>query len=154
MTLSQVSRASGVSVSYLSAVEKGVNLPSLHKLGTSPAALGVGLPDVRADEGHAAVACGAVPRTRGTVDVAHPDLLLHVRLQRCRAREKGVAPVDTENRALFVYVREGDLTLTVNGHHVDLGPGDSLEAPASAKVHWSSTAPTVAVWTSCPARST
>lgn len=151
MTLAALSAVSGVSGSYLSAVENGVNLPSLQKLGTITAALGVGLPAVLAEEGEVQVRRAAVPEAPGGLDVSHPELLLRVAVVRAAPAEHGAAPVPTSGRVLFVVVRDGELHVSVDGEVVVLSPGDALQAEA-VEVGWTSATASVAVWSACPLR--
>jgi transcriptional regulator with XRE-family HTH domain len=152
LTLSALSAVSGVSVSYLSAVEKGVNLPSLQKLGTITAALGVGLPYVLAEEGEAQLKRAELPGVPGTVDAAHPELLLRVALVRATAGDEGSCPVPWLGRAVFAFVREGELEVTVDGEVFVLAAGDALEASEPETAIWRARTESLAVWTSCPSR--
>jgi transcriptional regulator with XRE-family HTH domain len=153
MTLAKLAEHSGVSVSYLSAVEKGVNLPSLQTLARIAEALGVTIPAVLAEEGQTHVQRGRVPASgESPVDAAHPLLQLRVTILHANPGEQGAAPLPTDDRDLFVYVRDGRLTVTLPTGDYTLHSGDALDAKNPGPVAWTSEARTVAVFTTCPTR--
>lgn len=151
LTLAAFSERSGVSVSYLSAVEKGVNLPSLPKLVQITDALGVTIPSLLADEGVNRVRVGAVPRTRGSVEASHPDLQLQVQILRAAASDAGEIPLEAKGHDVFVYVLEGQIELFLDGlEWYSLKAGDALEVRSPDSVSWRSNGSCCALWSSCP----
>jgi transcriptional regulator with XRE-family HTH domain len=150
LTLAALAEQAGMSVSYLSAVENGVNLPSLQLLARLTDALGVSIPPVLAAEGSPQVRVGAIPAGDGVVAVSHPGLQLETAIVRCDGGSGGAAPVALEGRDLFVYVVSGELAVDIDGAAHALGAGDALDAATPGDVSWSSTG-SVAVWASCPA---
>src|SRR5262249_6889935 len=99
LTLAKLAEQSGVSVSYLSAVEKGTNLPSLPTLARITEALGASIPSVLAEEGQTHTQLGRVPDDLpAAIDVSHPLLQLQIKLMRADAADPGDAPVSTADR--------------------------------------------------------
>lgn len=153
LTLAELSARCGVSVSYLSAVEKGVNHPSLQTLAAVTEALGVRIPDVLVDEGQVHVRHGCVPNgPSAVVPVSHPLLQLDGCLVVSTPGEVGVCPVSLRDRDLFVFVVAGRVELRVDGRSVVLERGDALDAAVPGEVGWTCTEPSTALWASCPAR--
>lgn len=153
LTLATLAEQSGVSVSYLSAVEKGVNLPSLQTLASVTEALGASIPAVLAEEGQTHVKAGRVPeQATATVDTSHPLLQLRTAILRASAGDHGDSPVPTENHDLFVFVQHGQILLSLAGGDYLLGDGDALDAKNPGKVSWRADDECVAVWAACPSR--
>lgn len=153
LTLAALSARCGVSVSYLSAVEKGINHPSLRTLAAVTEALGVRIPDVLVEEGGVHVRHGRVPDgRRAVVPVSHSLLQLEGCLVVAAPGDTGRCPVALPGRDLFVYVVSGRVELDVDGRRVVLGPGDALDAAVPTDVGWTAFDLGTAVWTSCPAR--
>lgn len=153
LTLAALSGLSGVSVSYLSAVEKGVNHPSLQTLAAVTEALGVRIPDVLVEEGQAHIRRGRIPEgAQAAVPVSHPLLQLHGWLLVGVPGDEGNCPVPLEDRDLFVYVVKGRIDLHIDGTTFPLGPGDALDAATPHEVTWTVSEQGVSAWTSCPAR--
>lgn len=154
LTLAALSARSGVSVSYLSAVETGVNHPSLQTLAAITEALGVRIPDVLAEERQAHVLRARIPDQPAVVTVSHPSLQLRSVLLVADAGDHGSCPVPLQDRDLFVYVVEGCVEVDVAGDHHTLAAGDALDATGPADVSWRATQRCVTSWTSCPTRVT
>jgi transcriptional regulator with XRE-family HTH domain len=153
LTLARLAEHSGVSVSYLSAVEKGVNLPSLKMLATVTEALGVSIPTVLADEGQTHVKVGHIPEQPSTaVDTSHPLLQLRTTILHARAGDRGESPVPIDDRDLFVFVQHGRISLSVAEVEYLLGEGDALDAKNPGKVSWRADDRCVVVWAACPSR--
>lgn len=151
LTLAAFSERSGVSVSYLSALEKGVNLPSLPKLVKITDALGVTIPSMLADEGVNRVRVSAAPRTRGLAQASHPDLQLEVQILRAGAGEAGEIPLETKGHDMFVYVLEGQIDLLLDGlEWCGLEAGDALDVRSPDRMSWRSNRGCCALWSSCP----
>ncbi|MFL6139961.1 MAG: helix-turn-helix domain-containing protein [Frankiaceae bacterium] len=149
LTLAALAEQAGMSVSYLSAVENGVNLPSLQLLARLTDALGVSIPAVLAAEGSPQVRVGAIPAADGVVAASHPGLQLETVIVRSDGGRGGAAPVGLEGRDLFVYLVSGDLAVDIDGTAYALRGGDALDAAAPGAVSWSSSG-SIAVWASCP----
>jgi transcriptional regulator with XRE-family HTH domain len=153
LTLAALSQACGVSVSYLSAVEKGVNHPSLQTLAAVTEALGVTIPEVLAQEGQATVTRARLPEhAPGSVTISHPLLSLRACAVSATAGEHGACPVDLEERNLFLYVVTGSIVVHIDGEEFALGPGDALDATLPGEVSWTSHDSSTVTWTSCPSR--
>lgn len=153
MTLASLSKACGVSVSYLSAVEKGVNHPSLQTLAAMTEALGVTIPEVLAQEGQATITRARLPeRAPAVVEISHPLLTLRACVVAAEAGERGACPVDLDARDLFLYVVSGSIVVRVDGENFALGPGDALDAVTPADVSWVSSGRSMVTWTSCLSR--
>jgi len=153
MTLAVLSKACGVSVSYLSAVEKGVNHPSLQTLAAVTDALGVTIPEVLAQEGRATSTRARLPeRGPGIVELSHPLLSLRACAVSAIAGERGTCPLDLDERNLFLYVVTGSVVVDVDGESFALGPGDALDATTPGTVSWTSPGASTVTWTSCPSR--
>ena len=88
LTLAVLAQRADVSLSYLSAVENGVNLPSLPVLARLTEALNVSIPAVLVDEGCPFAVIGDVPAAVGSSSVSHPQL----QLQNKRACQPTGAP--------------------------------------------------------------
>ncbi|TDC59105.1 XRE family transcriptional regulator [Micromonospora sp. KC207] len=152
LTLANLAEQSGISVSYLSAVEKGVNLPSLQTLAGVTEALGASIPAVLAEEGQTHVKAGRVPAEPTVVDTAHPLLQLRTTILHARAGDHGESPVPTDDHDLFVFVQHGQISLSLAGGDYLLGDGDALDAKNPGKVSWRAEDQCVAVWAACPSR--
>jgi transcriptional regulator with XRE-family HTH domain len=152
LTLAALSQRSGMSISYLSAVEKGVNLPSLHTLARLTDALGVSIPSVLADESQAHAKISRIPANPGQVEVSHALLQLYTVIVHAFPDDGGDAPVSCGDHDLFVYVVQGEITVSIDDRSYDLGEGDAIDATSPRSVTWSSGARSVAVWSCCPSR--
>jgi transcriptional regulator with XRE-family HTH domain len=115
-TLAQTARAAEVSVSHLSSIETGTNLPSLPILARIAAALGLTLNEVLRDVGGG----GAIRVERveanggGRQPLSHDDLQLHIAALSAGTGENGQSPIRPQGAELFVYVRSGSLEVTVD----------------------------------------
>ena len=146
-TLAEVARAAEVSVSYLSAVEKGGNVPSLPVLARITHALGVPIADVLRGEDEMRLRRSRLDEAaRGTEVVSHPDLQLRVAFAVTEAGEAGDCPLALEQADVFVYVRSGCLDVAVDGESWQLRSGDALDAAAPAVVTWRAVERSVSVW--------
>lgn len=148
-TLAEVAAAADVSVSYLSAVEKGSNVPSLPVLARITHALGVAIAEVLRDEDEM-----RLRRTRldasapGTHVVSHPDLQLEVAFVVGAEGDEGDCPVPLDGADVFVYLRSGALAVSVDDETWELRTGDALDAAAPEAVSWRALEPTTSVWAS------
>lgn len=153
LTLAALSRACGVSVSYLSAVEKGINHPSLRTLAAVTEALGVSIPAVLTHEGQETIHRSLVPEAApGTAEISHPLLSLRGRIVSALPDDHGACPVDLDDRNLFLYVVEGTIAVLVDGEEYTLGTGDALDATEPVEVSWRSLVASKVTWVSCPSR--
>jgi transcriptional regulator with XRE-family HTH domain len=153
-TLSNIADRSGLSVSYLSAVEKGVNLPSLASLVKITDALETTIPVLLAAEGANRVRRGKLPsRAPSAVDLSHKDLQLRAVAIRSGPGETSQLSLPTKDHDIFCYVVEGELEVVLDeGPAVTLRPGDALDARSVPAVSWSTRSGALAVWTACPVR--
>ena len=150
LTLAELSKLSSVSVSYLSAVENGVNLPSLQILARLTEALGASIPSVLADEGSPHVHLARIPDELGRVAASHPLLQLDIAITRLESGDSGPAPIAFEGKDVFVYVVSGQINLLVDDESHRLTPGDALDARLPTRVTWMATTPALLTWTTCP----
>jgi transcriptional regulator with XRE-family HTH domain len=127
LTLAELSKQSGVSVSYLSAVEKGTNLPSLAILARLTESLGVSIPVVLAEEGSPHVEAAGVPREPGVVKASHPLLQLDVVVVRSAGGGAAVAPLPLEGKDIFVYVVSGAIDVSIGDRDYRLDTGDAID---------------------------
>jgi transcriptional regulator with XRE-family HTH domain len=135
-TLAQVAAEAGISVSYLSAVEKGTNMPSLPVLGALVHALRLTLHELLREEDRVQVRAGEITGSPGPHELDHPDLRLRVASLVSAAGDRGDAPVPVEGHAVFVFVDRGALVVEVDGAPHALGAGDALDAVDVSEMHW------------------
>ena len=150
LTLAALAGKTGVSVSYLSAVEKGINLPSLQVLAKLTEGLGVNIPAVVADEGSPRAAMGEIPRRPGVEMISHQMLQLESGVVRSARGETGKCPVSIPGRDLFVYVVDGHLILEIDDQTYELHTGDAADVSRPDAVSWSTPRASTVVWSSCP----
>jgi mannose-6-phosphate isomerase-like protein (cupin superfamily) len=141
-----------VSVSYLSAVEKGTNLPSLAILARLTESLGVSIPAVVAEEGSPHVETAAIPAEPGVARASHPLLQLQTLIVRSVSGEAAVAPLALASKDVFVYVVSGTVDISVGDRDYRLGPGDAIDTRMPASCSYTSVDDSVVVWSTCPAR--
>lgn len=149
-TLRNVAAAADVSVSYLSAVENGGNVPSLPVLGRISHALELTIADVLRGESQSHVRREHPETGRpGARRISHDQLQLEIRFVVMEGDRSGASPVDGPGRDVFVYVREGSVTLTVDGTEYELRVGDALDAAAPERLTWrAGPSGAVTVWAS------
>lgn len=150
MTLAVLAQQAGISTSYLSAVEKGANLPSLQVLAGLTDALGVSIPSVLADEGSPHVRVSRLPGSAGVEKVSHPLLQLDNAVIRANPKDAGESPCELAGHDLFVYVVSGELRLVIDGASYQLGAGDAVDVSDPGQVSWLSPTRSVSIWSSCP----
>ena len=148
-TLAEIAAQAEVSVSYLSAVEKGTNQPSLQVLVRIVHALDLRVADVLQAEGQNHVRRG---RIGGEGDAArvisHPGLQLEIVALTAAPGEVGDAPVAYGEHDLAVVVHQGAIVVNVDGEDYDLHAEDALSAREPAAVSWRTLGdePTTAIW--------
>ncbi len=157
-TLADVAGEAELSVSYLSAVEKGANMPSLPVLARLVHALRLTLHELLRDEDRLHVRAGDLTRNgdgAGALELHHPDLRLRVASLVAQPGERGGAPVPVPGASVFVFVESGALVVEVDGAPHALGAGDALDAVDVGTMHWESLGETrsVSVWGASHARS-
>lgn len=152
-TLAEVARTANVSVSYLSAVEKGTNQPSLAVLVRVVHALDLTIADVLRSEGQNHVRREHVSFDDAAAlrDLSHPDLRLRVVAHAAEPGDEGASPFPVESGDLSIIVRRGELTVDIDGTEVTLRDGDALDATAPEAVRWRATGrvPVAAIWAAC-----
>ena len=155
-TLADVAGEAAVSVSYLSALEKGANMPSLPVLARLVHALRLTLHELLREEDRLHVRSGdLVADGGGARDLDHPDLRLRVASLVSEPGERGDAPVPVPGATVFVFVERGALVVEVDGAPYALGAGDALDAVDVGDIRWESLGetPTLSVWGASRARS-
>jgi transcriptional regulator with XRE-family HTH domain len=146
LTLATLSERSGVSVSYLSAVEKGVNLPSLSVLTSIATALGVPIRVMLAEEGANVVRTGRIPENEGASWVSHPDLRLRIEFIRYDGPGTGRLSAGFGAHDVFVYVNSGEVTVEVSGEQFELRAGDALSARVDRDTKWVTGSGCILLW--------
>ncbi|MGO9582730.1 MAG: helix-turn-helix domain-containing protein [Acidimicrobiales bacterium] len=153
LTLAEVADRSGLSISYVSAVEKGVNLPSLVTLVKFADALDISIPAVLAAEGASFVRMGRLPRAAGAADLSHPKLQLKAQARRIAPGSRGSLELPTKDHDVFVFVLEGAITVDVGDmSSFMLKAGDAFDLRSALRLDWESPSGAVVVWTACPIR--
>ena len=154
LTLAKVAELASISTSYLSAVEKGTNLPSLPMLARVTEALQTTIPNVLAEEGANLARRGRIAVTDEPVmTLSHPKLQLDVVAVRSRGTVEHPLPLPTKGRDVFGYVLDGELKVSVGGDEpITLSPGDALDLRSAHSVALSAQRGSVSVWSSCPVR--
>lgn len=150
VTLAVLAQQAGISTSYLSAVEKGVNLPSLQVLANLTEALGVSIPSVLADEGSPHVYLSRIPAEPGIELVSHPLLQLKNAVIRAAPDDAGEPPFELPSHDLFVYLITGTLRLDIDGASYQLEAGDAVDVARPQEVTWFSVSASISIWSSCP----
>jgi transcriptional regulator with XRE-family HTH domain len=148
-TLADVAGEAGISGSYLSAVEKGANMPSLPVLGRLVHALRLTLHELLREDDRVQVRVGEIDLdSPGTQELHHPELRLRTVALRSGAGERGQAPVPVAGWAVFVFIDSGALVVEVDGTPHALGAGDALDAVDVGDIRWESLGETAAlsVW--------
>jgi transcriptional regulator with XRE-family HTH domain len=154
LTLAKVAESASISTSYLSAVEKGANLPSLPTLARVTEALQTTIPNVVAEEGANLVRQGRLPTgDEGTVWLSHPELQLEVVAFAVRGPDESPLPLQSRGRDVFGYVLDGQLSVAVDGDEaVPLFAGDALDLRSVSSVVLSTATQSVSIWSSCPVK--
>jgi transcriptional regulator with XRE-family HTH domain len=154
-TLASVADEAGVSVSYLSAIELGTNVPSLPILARLVHALRLTLHELLKGEQRLHVREGTVDQAApGTHELHHPAMRLRVASVVAEPRQRGDAPLPLRNAAVFVFVERGALQVEVDGSQYALGQGDALDAVGVTDMRWEvlGELPAVSIWGASPPR--
>jgi transcriptional regulator with XRE-family HTH domain len=155
-TLADVAGEANLSVSYLSAVEKGANMPSLPVLARLVHALRLTLHELLRGADRLQVRAGDIaPERPGPLDLDHPDLRLRVASLLSQPGERGGAPLPVPGCMVFVFVERGALAVEVDGMPYALGAGDALDAVEVGDIRWESLGETasLSLWGASRARS-
>lgn len=147
--LTDVAGEAGISASYLSAVEKGTNLPSLPVLGRLVHALRLTMHELLREDDRLQVRAGGIDiDAPGVQELHHPELRLRAVALRSGAGERGRAPVPVAGWAVFVFIDRGALVVEVDGTPHALGAGDALDAVEVSDIRWQSLGetPALSVW--------
>lgn len=156
LTLAQTAGSAEISVSHLSAVETGGNVPSLGILARIADALDLTLNELLRDiGGESAIRTDRVDEAEpGARVISHDDLQLEIAIVVGGPGQTGRSPLRGHGRETFVYVVRGALALRVDGAAYELHTGDSLDADAPAEIVWrcSGRRPTTSVWALGPGR--
>ena len=148
-TLADVAAEAGISASYLSAVEKGANMPSLPVLGRLVHALRLTLHELLREDDRVQVRAGEIALdVPGTQPLDHPDLRLRAVALVSGAGERGTAPLPVDGWAVFVFIDRGAVVLEVDGVSYPLGAGDALDVVDVAEIRWEhlGETPAMSVW--------
>jgi transcriptional regulator with XRE-family HTH domain len=154
-TLSDVAQEAGVSVSYLSAIELGTNVPSLPILARLVHALRLTLHELLKGEQRLHVRDGTVDHSDvGKHELHHPAMRLRVASVVTEPGQSGDAPLPLGNAAVFVFIERGALLVEVDGAPYALGQGDALDAVEVTDMRWQTLGelPAVSLWGASPGR--
>lgn len=148
-TLSEIAKEADVSVSYLSAIENGNNLPSLPMLARLVNALGLSLNELLLDVGESDVAKGSLdPSHRGMATLSQSGMQLTVVAVSAKPGTSSPAPVELADAEVFVHLRSGELEITIDGSVYALREGDSLDTEAAGEISYRALgeAPSLSIW--------
>jgi transcriptional regulator with XRE-family HTH domain len=153
-TLAETAARSGLSVSYLSAIEKGVNLPSLQTLVKISEALETTIPTVLVAEGANRVQVGRLPaEPSAEVELSHVELQLRAVALRSSPGDEAQLALPTKDHDIFCYLVDGDLEVVIEDRApITLRSGDALDVRSASAIFWSTRRGALAVWASCPMR--
>lgn len=156
LTLQELADMTSLSVGFLSQVERNQATPSLSSVINIVQALGLSVNDlVRAPAGQ-----GNVTRAneRGLFhiegsDVSYARLSANFEDQKFNAVEV-VLPPGCQAESLvhdgeeFIYVLEGNISMSLDGVEHELGPGDTIHFPSSIRHRWhnASNKPARLIW--------
>jgi transcriptional regulator with XRE-family HTH domain len=153
-TLAQTARTAAISVSHLSSIETGANLPSLPILARIAAALGLTLNEVLRDVGGgSAIRVDRIDETTTEARVlSHDELQLRIVALVAEPGQTGESPIPLNGAEIFVFVRAGSLEATVGESVTVLQAGDSLDAEEPDSISWRivGSARTVSIWARGP----
>lgn len=136
-TLADVAGMSGVSVSYLAAIEAGRNVPSLGVLSRVTHSLGLSMNEVLRGSDRTRMAHGQIDDSQaGVFDLSHPDLRLKVKLLVADPGQSGVCDFIEPAGPVLVYMLKGRLALTLNGERHELIEGGSLHGTQADALTW------------------
>lgn len=135
-TLKDVAKEAEVSVSYLSAVEKGASVPSLPVLARVVHVLGLAIADVLGEAGRDLVRREHLDDDPGVAQISHDDLQLDIAHVVANGGQAGESPVASAGRDVLVHLRSGTLTVSVDGDEHVLRSGDSLDAVEPEAITW------------------
>ena len=148
-TLAETANQADLSVSYLSAIENGNNLPSLPILARLVNALGLSLNELLLDVGESDVAKGSIdPSRRGTASLSQSGMQLTVVAVSGKPGASSSAPVELADAEVFVHLRTGELEITIDGSVFALREGDSLDTEAAGEITYRTLgeAPSLSIW--------
>ena len=152
LTLQQIGERAGVSVSYLSTLERGVGVPSLSVLARVARALDLGLSALLRDASASPVCAGTFENVAAG---AHPMSADGLRVEAVSLvvgpGDAGACPLSALGPELFVHVRKGSLSVRVGAEQHVLGRRDTLLASSPAGVQWAAEAASVSIWATVPA---
>lgn len=146
--LSEVAASAGLSVGYLSSIEKGGKVPSLPVLARLSHALEMSLAEILRTSASSRLSRGTLTNRPGEERLnAEGSQLWIVRLSG-KPGSHGNAPLSLGRGDVFVYVHEGELEIDVDGSVFEVGPGDALHGDRPHSVTWSVTgdATAMSIW--------
>ena len=142
-TMSAVANDAGVSLSHLSALEAGHNIPSLPVLASLVHALGLSMSEVLRQDG-GQVRTGTIDSGQaGRQTLSDPALRLEVVRLGSAPGTEGEAPFPVAGHQVFVYINRGALELEVDQARYRLEQGDALDALGVDRITWRATGRTV-----------
>jgi transcriptional regulator with XRE-family HTH domain len=153
--LADVAADAGVSVSHLSAIEKGATVASLPVLARVAHAVGLTISNILEDEGRPRLTHGSIDQAGlGATQIALEQLRLRIAVLVADDGERGTAPVEVDGAHIFVHVRSGSLGVEVGGETHELHTGDSLEAREADRIAWHALQDrSVSIWATTRGRS-
>ena len=134
--LSEVAGTAGLSVGYLSSIEKGGKVPSLPVLARLAHALEMSLSEILRTSASSRLSRGSLTGRLGQERLnAEGSQLRIVRLSG-KPGSRGKAPLAFGRGDVFVYVHQGELEIDVDGSVFEVGPGDALHGDRPRSMTW------------------
>ena len=131
-----MAQAGGVSIGYLSAIEKGGSLPSLPVLARLAHALDVALAEILRTSASDRLARGHLTDALGTRRLAAEGSRLQIVRSAARPGERGRAALELGGTDVAIFVYRGELELDVDGERFVLGAGDALHCDLPEAIDW------------------
>jgi transcriptional regulator with XRE-family HTH domain len=150
--LAEVAADAGLSVSYISSIEKGGKVPSLPVLARLAHALDISLTEILRSSASTRMAQGSLSHELGQERLNADGSPLDIVRLSTEPGAKGIAPVAFERSDVFVFVYRGHLTLEVDGATYELEPGDALHGARPRTITWAATGgdSTTSLWAAAP----
>ena len=142
MTLRELSERSGLSVSFLSQVERGISTITFTSLRKIAEALGVSVNFFFEPEADSPIKKRSLKKSADQPNFTYTSLagdrdqpmFIPARIE-LKAGESQTAPYSHQGQE-FVYVLEGELKVMLEGHEETLYPHESLHIDSSKKHTW------------------
>ena len=150
--LSDIAASTGLSVSYLSSIEKGMKMPSLPALARIAHGLDTTLAEMLRASASPRINHGPLIDEPGTEQLSIEGSPLTIARLSSEPGERGTAPVAFDNSDVFVFLHHGRLTITVDDIVYELSDGDALHSDRPRSITWAGGGDsiTTSVWAATP----